>query len=79
MFCLCTQQQKKLVVQVADSEWTEGRGLSLVLRHQEMRVQSETTRVKKQNFSSSKNGEKYDLTYAMSHTKRKGRKGVRDT
>lgn len=76
MFCLSIQQQKKQVVQVADKvSGQKVKGINLVIRQQEMRVQSETTRVKKQNFSSSKNGEKYDLTYAMSHTKGKEEKG----
>jgi len=76
MFCLCIQQQKKQIVQVADKVSGEKvKGINLVLRQQEMRVQSETTRVKKQNFSSSKIGAKYDLTYAMSHTKGREEKG----
>jgi len=65
--------RKRQVVQVADKvSGQKVKGINLVLRQGEMRVQSETTRVKK-NFSSSKIGEKYDLTYAISHTK--GREG----
>jgi hypothetical protein len=48
MFCLCIQQQKKQVAQVVDKvSGKKVKGINLVLSQQEIRVQSETTRVKK--------------------------------
>jgi hypothetical protein len=48
MFYLCIQQQKKQVVQVADKmSGQKVKGINLVLCQEEMRVRTETTRVKK--------------------------------